>query len=52
MCRYFLEPKSGIISDGGIAIKAAVSELEALRQNKAAVELKMKEIHKELQEFK
>ena len=50
--RYFLEPKAAIMSDGAATIKANVAELEVIKQNKAAVELKVKEVQKELTEFK
>ena len=52
LLRYFLEPKSSIMSEGESTIKASISELEILRQNKTAVETKIKEMQKELQEFK
>ena len=40
------------MSDGAATIKATLDELDIIKQNKAAVELKVKEIQKELQEFK
>ena len=50
--RYFLEPKAAIMSDGAATVKANIAELEVIKQNKAAVELKFKEVQKELTEFK
>jgi chaperonin cofactor prefoldin len=39
------------MSEGKAEIKASISELEIVRQNKSAVETKLKEIQAELKEF-
>ncbi|GAX84727.1 hypothetical protein CEUSTIGMA_g12149.t1 [Chlamydomonas eustigma] len=48
---YFLEPKSELLSTGAKSIATMGSDLENFKQSKSAVEQKLKEIQKEIQEM-